>query len=185
MQGPAEEGSAKADVARCSKSEVSPPAILLHPPPTDQQQPGTMLVENFRVNSPNVVYSEDAVESRYVYQHTEVEQKDGQWTITPKESEFHFKTDTRVPKLGCARGGARALLGQPAAAWGPAAAFETCRRRASSRRCCCNGAAGGCRRGDVSVQRAPPRPCPCSVMLVGWGGNNGTTVTGGILANKQ
>ena len=25
----------------------------------------------------------------------------------------------------------------------------------------------------------------CSVMLVGWGGNNGTTVTGGILANKQ
>ena len=26
---------------------------------------------------------------------------------------------------------------------------------------------------------------PCSVMLVGWGGNNGTTVTGGILANMQ
>jgi hypothetical protein len=25
----------------------------------------------------------------------------------------------------------------------------------------------------------------CSVMLVGWGGNNGTTVTAGILANKQ
>lgn len=23
------------------------------------------------------------------------------------------------------------------------------------------------------------------VMLVGWGGNNGTTVTAGILANKQ
>lgn len=32
-----------------------------------------------------------------------------------------------------------------------------------------------------------PSPCAatCSVMLVGWGGNNGTTVTGGILANKQ
>jgi hypothetical protein len=27
--------------------------------------------------------------------------------------------------------------------------------------------------------------CACSVMLVGWGGNNGTTVTAGILANKQ
>ena len=28
-------------------------------------------------------------------------------------------------------------------------------------------------------------PPACSVMLVGWGGNNGTTVTGGILANKK
>lgn len=25
----------------------------------------------------------------------------------------------------------------------------------------------------------------CGLMLVGWGGNNGTTVTAGILANKQ
>jgi hypothetical protein len=25
----------------------------------------------------------------------------------------------------------------------------------------------------------------CSLMLVGWGGNNGATVTAGILANKQ
>lgn len=33
---------------------------------------------------------------------------------------------------------------------------------------------------------APPTSRPLrSVMLVGWGGNNGTTVTGGILANKQ
>jgi hypothetical protein len=26
---------------------------------------------------------------------------------------------------------------------------------------------------------------PCSIMLVGLGGNNGTTVAAGILANKQ
>ncbi len=25
----------------------------------------------------------------------------------------------------------------------------------------------------------------CRVMLVGWGGNNGSTVTAGILANKK
>ena len=25
----------------------------------------------------------------------------------------------------------------------------------------------------------------CRVMLVGWGGNNGTTLTAGILANKK
>lgn len=37
--------------------------------------------------------------------------------------------------------------------------------------------------GDVNLTLlCSPR---CSVMLVGWGGNNGTTVTGGILANKQ
>jgi hypothetical protein len=38
------------------------------------------------------------------------------------------------------------------------------------------------------AMRPDPRTAlhhPCSVMLVGWGGNNGTTVTGGILANKQ
>ena len=27
--------------------------------------------------------------------------------------------------------------------------------------------------------------CVRRVMLVGWGGNNGTTLTGGILANKK
>lgn len=52
-------------------------------------------------------------------------------------------------------------------------------------------AAGRCRagrrrtgtHGDVNLTLlCSPR---CSVMLVGWGGNNGTTVTGGILANKQ
>ena len=26
--------------------------------------------------------------------------------------------------------------------------------------------------------------CVCSVMMVGWGGNNGSTLTAGILANK-
>jgi hypothetical protein len=31
----------------------------------------------------------------------------------------------------------------------------------------------------------PPPPRPRSVMLVGLGGNNGTTVAAGILANKQ
>jgi len=30
-----------------------------------------------------------------------------------------------------------------------------------------------------------PVPAPHSVMLVGLGGNNGTTVAAGILANKQ
>ena len=42
---------------------------------------------------------------------------------------------------------------------------------------------GKCTLKPKTAPRAPPYSC--SVMLVGWGGNNGTTVTGGILANKQ
>ncbi|EFN59428.1 hypothetical protein CHLNCDRAFT_55979 [Chlorella variabilis] len=83
-----------------------------------------MLVEQFRVDSPNVVYGPESITSNYTYDHTEVERtEEGQWTLKPKKTEYTFETSTRVPKLG--------------------------------------------------------------VMLVGWGGNNGTTVTGGILANKH
>lgn len=35
---------------------------------------------------------------------------------------------------------------------------------------------------DFKVDRRVPR---VGVMLVGWGGNNGTTVTAGILANRR
>ena len=35
---------------------------------------------------------------------------------------------------------------------------------------------------DFKTQRTVPK---LGVMLVGWGGNNGTTLTAGILANKQ
>jgi len=84
-----------------------------------------MLVENFKVDSSNVVYGESSIESRYEYQHTEVVQQPGNGgvIVKPVQTAYEFKTDTRVPKLG--------------------------------------------------------------VMLVGWGGNNGTTVTGGVLANKH
>jgi hypothetical protein len=27
--------------------------------------------------------------------------------------------------------------------------------------------------------------CVCRVMLVGWGGNNGSTLTAGIIANRE
>jgi hypothetical protein len=36
----------------------------------------------------------------------------------------------------------------------------------------------------MHITHEMPRTC-YRVMLVGWGGNNGTTVTAGILANKQ
>ncbi|OAA68501.1 inositol-3-phosphate synthase [Niveomyces insectorum RCEF 264] len=78
----------------------------------------------FTVSSPNVVYTDDAIESKYTYRTTAVATgADGRYTATPVETVYDFKTDRRVPKVG--------------------------------------------------------------VMLVGWGGNNGSTVTAGILANRR
>ncbi len=78
----------------------------------------------FTVNSPNVVYTDSAIESKYTYRTTKVQAgPDGRYTATPTETLYDFKTDSRVPKTG--------------------------------------------------------------VMLVGWGGNNGSTVTAGIIANRR
>ena len=82
-----------------------------------------MLVENFKVNSDKVAYTDASITSTYEYQHTELWQNGPTLEVTPKTTTYQFKTDAVVPKLG--------------------------------------------------------------VMLVGLGGNNGTTVTGGILANKH
>lgn len=76
-----------------------------------------------KVHSPNVVYTEEHIESRYVYNTTSVSvNSDGSYSAIPRSSCMTFKTERVVPKVG--------------------------------------------------------------MMLVGLGGNNGTTVTAGIIANK-
>ncbi|KAA8546845.1 hypothetical protein F0562_003274 [Nyssa sinensis] len=86
-----------------------------------------MFIESFKVESPNVKYTESEIHSVYNYQTTDLvhENRNGtyQWIVKPKTVKYEFKTDTRVPKLG--------------------------------------------------------------VMLVGWGGNNGSTLTGGVIANRE
>jgi len=76
----------------------------------------------FKVESPNVKYSDTHIISSIAYATTDVKIADGHIIAVPKKTECTFKTEIKVPRLG--------------------------------------------------------------VMLVGWGGNNGTTVTGAILANK-
>ncbi|CAM9154037.1 unnamed protein product [Scytosiphon promiscuus] len=73
----------------------------------------------FVVQSPDVTYSDDEMISKYTYQTTLVEGN----VVTPVSQTLHFKTQTKVPRVG--------------------------------------------------------------MMLVGLGGNNGSTVTAGILANKH
>jgi myo-inositol-1-phosphate synthase len=78
----------------------------------------------FTVNSPNVVYNESEIKSKYTYRTTAVTQDaDGKYVAAPKETVYDFKVDRKIPKLG--------------------------------------------------------------MMLVGWGGNNGSTVTAGIIANRR
>lgn len=86
-----------------------------------------MLVDSFKVASPNVVYGEDFIASKYKYETTELDcaVRDGKfdWTVKPVAKEYEFRTQCKIPKLG--------------------------------------------------------------VMLVGWGGNNGSTLTAGVIANKE
>ncbi|CAG8971212.1 hypothetical protein HYALB_00001375 [Hymenoscyphus albidus] len=78
----------------------------------------------FTVNSPNVVYTESEINTKYTYRTTLVnEVADGKFEAVPKETVYDFKVERKVPKTG--------------------------------------------------------------MMLVGWGGNNGTTVTAGIIANRR
>jgi myo-inositol-1-phosphate synthase len=78
----------------------------------------------FVVDSPNVVYTESEIKSKYTYRTTSVTQgAHGKYVATPKETVYEFKVDRKIPKLG--------------------------------------------------------------MMLVGWGGNNGSTVTAGIIANRR
>eukprot|EP00164_Ancoracysta_twista_P001270 GFYU01001668.1.p2 GENE.GFYU01001668.1~~GFYU01001668.1.p2 ORF type:complete len:543 (+),score=206.19 GFYU01001668.1:215-1843(+) len=77
----------------------------------------------FTVESPNVTYSDNTIVSNYAYHTTDVENlADGSMKVTPKTTNYTFKTERTVPKVG--------------------------------------------------------------MMLVGWGGNNGSTVTAAQIANK-
>lgn len=82
------------------------------------------LKQLFTVNSPDVVYSDSEINSKYTYRTTQVKKDvNGQYVATPQETVYDFKVDRAIPKLG--------------------------------------------------------------VMLVGWGGNNGSTVTAAIIANRR
>eukprot|EP00002_Diphylleia_rotans_P013320 TRINITY_DN25_c0_g1_i1.p1 TRINITY_DN25_c0_g1~~TRINITY_DN25_c0_g1_i1.p1 ORF type:complete len:509 (-),score=107.53 TRINITY_DN25_c0_g1_i1:513-2039(-) len=82
-----------------------------------------MLVESFRVNSPNVQYTETEIVSQYTYQTTVAHEDSGTMVITPITQHFEFHTQRKVPKTG--------------------------------------------------------------LMMVGLGGNNGTTLTAGVIANRE
>lgn len=89
-----------------------------------QSTPSQPAKDLFTVDSPNVTYTDDQINTKYVYRTTAVSKTEsGKFVAVPKETTYDFKVDRKVPKTG--------------------------------------------------------------VMLVGWGGNNGSTVTAGIIANRR
>lgn len=59
-----------------------------------------VLVDSFKVNSPSVKYEQNQIVSDYTYRTTKATVNNDQVTITPTETKYVFKTDTRVPKMG-------------------------------------------------------------------------------------
>eukprot|EP01133_Synstelium_polycarpum_P014246 gene14246-16813_t len=81
------------------------------------------MYENFRVNSPNVQYTDETIISDYTYHTTKTSVVNNELVIEPVSAKYTFKTERKVPKMGC--------------------------------------------------------------MIVGLGGNNGSTVVAGVIANKE
>ncbi|KAN0000939.1 hypothetical protein ACTFIZ_001390 [Dictyostelium cf. discoideum] len=81
------------------------------------------MFESFKVNSPNVKYTDEHIISDYTYQTTKVQNVNGELIIEPVDQKYIFKTERKVPRMG--------------------------------------------------------------VMIVGLCGNNGTTVVGGVIANRE
>ncbi|KAN0048200.1 hypothetical protein ACTA71_002595 [Dictyostelium dimigraforme] len=81
------------------------------------------MFESFKVNSPNVKYTEEHIISDYTYQTTKIQTVNNELIVEPVNEKYIFKTERKVPKMG--------------------------------------------------------------VMIVGLCGNNGTTVVGGVIANRE
>lgn len=55
----------------------------------------------FTVNSPNVTYTDNDIKSHYVYHTTDVSRTpDNKLVATPKTTNYQFKVDRKVGKLG-------------------------------------------------------------------------------------
>lgn len=55
----------------------------------------------FKVNSPNVQYTDEHILSKYTYFNTLVtKQSDGTYIAEPTETQYEFKTERTVPRLG-------------------------------------------------------------------------------------
>jgi len=93
-------------------------------PPFAAEQVSAAAPLAFKVNSPNVQYTESHIIADYHYENATVTKGvDGSYNVNPTAVKYQFKTDAKVPRVG--------------------------------------------------------------LMMVGWGGNNGSTLTASIIANRR
>lgn len=60
-----------------------------------------MLVDEFTVQSPNVTYTDEYITSTYNYDSTKLTRTEkGAWVVSPTSTQYQFRVDRRVPKLG-------------------------------------------------------------------------------------
>lgn len=60
-----------------------------------------MLLESFKVVSPNVQYTEDTIQSTYRYDSTRISRNEkGEFLVEPTSSTYEFAVNRHVPKLG-------------------------------------------------------------------------------------
>jgi hypothetical protein len=63
--------------------------------------PSTPSTPLFKVNSPNVQYTDEHILSKYTYYNTLVtKQSDGSLVAEPTETSYEFKTERSVPRVG-------------------------------------------------------------------------------------
>lgn len=107
----------------------------------------------FVVESPDVVYSPEAIEAQYEYRTTSVSREDG------------------VLKVGRGPGAQRARSGRDCPTSAAPGSLDPARPQVHP----------SATRFTFRTARQVPR---LGVMLVGWGGNNGSTLTAAVLANR-
>jgi len=59
-----------------------------------------MLTDSFKVNSPDVHYEENCIITNYTYRNTEAKISNDNVIVTPKETHYMLKTETKIPKVG-------------------------------------------------------------------------------------
>jgi hypothetical protein len=58
---------------------------------------GTTIVS---VSSPNITYNHDHILSKYTYENAIVSKEAGTFVVKPTKTEYEFKTETTVPRVG-------------------------------------------------------------------------------------
>lgn len=92
MLRPTQENSLISSITMAPPHDTTPATFNAAPSPSPTL---------FKVHAPNVQYSDNHILAEYTYSNTLVTKADdGSLHVEPKDTVYHFKTDTKIPKLG-------------------------------------------------------------------------------------